>query len=235
MTLQDTVAVVTGASQGIGLALAQQLVSAGATVAGVARSADDLAAVADVLGDRFRPTPADVSDADAIGAAIDGVADDLGRLDILVNNAGLGRFGPVDALDLEAWRGQIDVNLSGAFYATRAAVPHLKAGGGGHIVHVGSIAGIIGNAELSAYNASKFGLRGFAEATMKELRPHGIKTTYLAPGSVDTDFGAKAGQDDTNPHAMSPESVAATIVHVLTAPDGTLISEVVLRPMGTRG
>ena len=233
MILQDTVAVVTGASQGIGLALSQQLIAAGASVAGVARSEDDLTAVADVLGERFRPTPADVSDADGIAAAIDGVAEAFGRLDVLVNNAGLGRFGPVDALDLDAWRAQIDVNLSGAFYATRAAVPHLEAGGGGHIVHVGSIAGTVGNPELSAYNASKYGLRGFADATMKELRPRGIKTTYIAPGSVATDFGAKDGRSK-NPNAMSPESVAATIVHVLEAPDGTLISEVILRPMGTK-
>ena len=232
MTLHDTVAVVTGASQGIGLALSTQLVQRGATVAGVARSADDLAAVAAVLGEGFRPTPADVSDADAIAQTIDGVAESLGRLDVLVNNAGLGHFGPVDALDLDAWRAQIDVNLSGAFYATRAAVPHLEKTGG-HIVHVGSIAGTVGNPELSAYNASKYGLRGFADATMKELRPRGIKTTYVAPGSVDTDFGAKDGRAK-NPHAMSPESVAATIVHVLEAPDGTLISEVILRPMGTK-
>ena len=108
--------------------------AAGATVAGVARSEDDLARVAETLGDRFRPTPADVSDADAIAAAIDEVAADLGRLDVLVNNAGLGRFDAVDALDLELWRAQIDVNLSGAFYATRAAVPHMKEAGRGHIV-----------------------------------------------------------------------------------------------------
>ena len=234
MDLQKTAAVVTGASQGIGLVLAQQLIAAGATVAGVARSEDDLARVAETLGERFRPTPADVSDADAIQTAIDGVANDLGRLDVLVNNAGFGRFDPVDALDLEAWRGQIDVNLSGAFYATRAAVPHMKAAGRGHIVHVGSIAGLIGNPELSAYNASKFGLRGFAEATMKELRPHGIKTTYVAPGSVDTGFGAKAGHD-ANPNAMPPEAVAAAILHVLQTPDSTLISELVMRPMQTKG
>ena len=233
MDLQDTVAVVTGASQGIGLALAQQLIAEGARVAGVARSEDDLARVAETLGDRFRATPADVSDADAIATAIDTVASELGRLDILVNNAGFGRFDAVDALDLEAWRGQIDVNLSGAFYATRAAVPHLKAAGRGHIVHVGSIAGIVGNPTLSAYNASKFGLRGFAEATMKELRADGIKTTYLAPGSVATDFGAKAGHD-SNPNAMPPEAVAAVIVHALLTPDSTLISEIVMRPMQTR-
>lgn len=99
----------------------------------------------------------------------------------------------------------------------------------GFVVNVASIAGLIGNPQLSAYNASKHGLRGFSDAIMKELRPHGIKVSCLYPGSVDTSFG---GDDkDPNPDAMSPESIASTVLHVLRAPHATLISEVVLRPM----
>lgn len=238
MDLHDSVAVVTGASQGIGLATARALVTQGARVAGLARSKDRLAQLAETLGDAFHPVVCDVTDAQATQKAIDGVADDLGQLDVLVNNAGLGRFGPVDELELDAWEVQIDTNLSGVFHCTRAAVPHMKAQGktrgpdqtAGFIVHVASIAGLIGNPNLSAYNASKHGLRGFSDATMKELRPYGIKVSCLYPGSVDTDFGAGAGTDP-NPNAMSPESIADTILHVLQAPHGTLISEVVLRPM----
>ena len=103
----------------------------------------------------------------------------------------------------------------------------------GHIVHVASIAGLIGNPNLSAYNATKHAVRGFSDATMKELRPFGIRTTCVYPGSVDTSFGDKAGMGE-NPHAMSAESIAETILHVITAPYKTLISEVVLRPMGAR-
>ncbi len=235
MDLHDTVAVVTGASRGIGLATARALVDAGAHVAGLARSEGDLDAVAQALGDRFTPVVCDVTDADATQEAIDGVADAHGRLDVLVNNAGLGRFDEVDDLSLEDWNVQVDTNLSGVFHATRAAVPHMKQQGAargadetaGFIVNVASIAGLVGNPNLSAYNATKFGLRGFSDAVMKELRPDGIKVCCVYPGSVDTDFGGGS----SNPVAMSPESIAATILHVLQAPHGTLISEVVLRPM----
>ena len=235
MDLHDTVAVVTGASRGIGLATARALVDAGARVAGLARSKDDLDRVSGTLGDAFTPVVCDVTDADAARDAIDGVASDLGRLDVLVNNAGLGRFDDVDALSLDDWNVQVDTNLTGVFHCTRAAVPHMKAQGeargadetAGFIVNVASIAGLVGNPRLSAYNATKYGLRGFSDAIMKELRPHGIKVSCVYPGSVDTDFGGGS----SNPDAMSPESIAATILHVLQAPHGTLISEVVLRPM----
>ena len=235
MDLHDTVAVVTGASRGIGLATARALVDAGAHVAGLARSEDDLGRLAETLGDSFTPVVCDVTDAEATRDAIDRVGDEHGRLDVLVNNAGLGRFAPVDELGHDDWDAQIDTNLTGVFNCTRAAVPHMKAQGetrgkdatAGFVVNVASIAGLIGNPELSAYNASKHGLRGFSDSIMKELRPFGIKVSCLYPGSVATHFGDSEPRDI----AMSPESIAATILHVLEAPHGTLISEVVLRPM----
>jgi NAD(P)-dependent dehydrogenase (short-subunit alcohol dehydrogenase family) len=238
MDLHDTVAVVTGASRGIGLATARLLVDAGARVHGLARSEGDLQKAAGVLGDRFTPAVCDVTDAEAVRETIDGVAEAEGRLDVLVNNAGLGRFDEVDALSLDDWHLMLDTNLSGVFYCTRAAVPHMKRQGearakdeaAGFIVHIASIAGLVGNPRLSGYNATKHALRGFSDATMKELRPHGVKVSCLYPGSVDTHFGAGAGTNP-NPDAMSPESIAATVLHVLQAPHGTLISEVVLRPM----
>ncbi len=238
MDLHDAVVAVTGASRGIGLATARRFLDAGARVAGLARSADDLDRIAETFGDAFTPVVCDVTDADATRAAIDGVARDLGRLDVLVNNAGLGRFDPVDELSVDDWDVQVDTNLSGVFHGTRAAVPHMKAQGqdrgpdatAGFIVNVASIAGLVGNPTLSGYNATKYGLRGFSDAIMKELRPFGIKVSCLYPGSVDTDFGQGAGTSP-NPNAMSPESIAETIHHVVAAPHGTLISEVVLRPM----
>ncbi|HEX8297913.1 MAG TPA: SDR family NAD(P)-dependent oxidoreductase [Rubricoccaceae bacterium] len=230
MTLPDTVAVVTGASEGIGRAIAAALIEAGAVVHGLARSKDRLAAVAADLGDRFVSVVCDVTDAAAVRAAIDAVAERHGRLDVLVSNAGVGRFGPVDALSDEDWTAQVDTNLSGVFYGTRAAVPHMKRAGRGHIVNVASVAGLVGNPDLSAYNATKYGVRGFSDATMKELRPHGIKVTCLYPGSVATGFG----DSDPSPTAIPPQAVAATVRHVLEAPDSTLISEVVMRPMAVK-
>ena len=234
MDLTGTVTVVTGASRGIGLAIARRFVDAGGYVAGLARSSDALDRAAEVLGDAFTAVVCDITDAQATKDAIDAVAKAHGRLDVLVNNAGLGRFDDVDELALDDWDVQVDTNLSGVFHATRAAVPHMKAQGeargadetAGFIVNVASIAGLIGNPQLSAYNATKHGVRGFSDAIMKELRPFGIKVSCLYPGSVATGFS-----DRENPNAMSPESIAETVAHVVEAPHGTLISEVVLRPM----
>ena len=227
MTLPDTVAVVTGASDGIGRATAAALVAAGATVHGFARSEGPLGETARALGERFVPVVCDVTDAAAVQAAVDATAERHGRLDILVNNAGVGRFGPVDEVTDDDWDLLVSTNLSGVFYATRAAVRHMKAAGRGHVVNVASVAGLVGNAGLSVYNATKFGLRGFSDATMKELRPSGIRVTCVYPGSVATGFGDAPARAT----AIPPEAVAATIRHCIEAPDSTLISEVVMRPM----
>src|SRR5690349_6096163 len=112
-----------------------------------------------------------------------------GRIDILVNNAGLGHFGPVDELPVEQFDEMIAVNLRGPFLCTRAVVPTMKKQGRGAIVNVASVAGLVGNPNLSGYNASKFGLMGFSEATMLELRHAGIKVSVICPGSVATEFG----------------------------------------------
>ena len=239
MDLHDKVAVVTGASRGLGRAFSESLVGAGARVFGLARSEEDLRGVRDALGERFTPVACDVTDRDAVDAAFARVQDAAGRIDVLVNNAGLGRFDAVDDLDDDDWHVQVDTNLTGLFYCTQAAVAAMKAqheadGSIAHIVNIASVAGLIGNPKISAYNATKFGVRGFSEATMKELRPHGIKVTCVYPGSVDTHFADVAGTPG-NPNAMRPESVAATVLHVLQTPDNYLISEVVMRPMKVGG
>jgi NAD(P)-dependent dehydrogenase (short-subunit alcohol dehydrogenase family) len=235
MDLRDRVAVVTGASRGLGRAFSHALVEAGARVFGLARSAADLQEVHGALGERFVPVACDVTDGAAVAAAFGRVEAEGGRLDVLVNNAGLGHFGPVDALDPADWHAQVDTNLTGLFYCTRAAVPvmkrqHAREGFGGHVVNVASVAGLVGNANLAAYNATKFGVRGLSEALMKELRPHGIKVTCVYPGSVDTHFFAVAGTPG-NPNALRAADVAATVLHVLQTPDDYLVSEVVMRPM----
>ncbi len=240
MDLQDAVAVVTGASSGLGRHFAAQLVARGATVHGMARSTDTLADVRDTLGEAFHPLTCDVRDEDAVAEAFASVleaTDD--RLDVLINNAGLGQFGPVDDLDLSAWDVQMDTNLRGVFLCTRAAVPPMKrqnaeTGFGGHIVNIASIAGLLGNPQISAYNATKFGLRGFSEAIMKELRDDGIRVSCVYPGSVNTQFFDVAGVEMTD-QPLEPEDVAATVMHLLEAPANHLISEVVMRPLRPRG
>ncbi len=234
MELRDRVAVVTGASRGLGRAFSEALAGAGARVFGLARSAADLEEVRGQLGDVFVPIVADVTDSGDVARAFDVIARG-GGCDILVNNAGLGRFAPIDELSDADWQAQIGTNLSGLFYCTREATRQMKARGAGsdglagHIVHVASVAGLVGNPTMAAYNATKFGVRGFAEATMKELRGHGIRVSCLYPGSVATHFQAGAGVAG-NPNAMMPEDVAETLLHVLRAPARTMISEVVMRP-----
>ncbi|HET6567586.1 MAG TPA: SDR family oxidoreductase, partial [Rhodothermales bacterium] len=182
MDLQDKVAVVTGASSGIGLEFAKELVDKGAVVFGLARSIDKMEQIRRDLGERFHPVECDVRDEASVNAAFDMVLRDGKRIDILINNAGLGRFDKVVDLSVADWDVQMETNVRGVFLCTKAAVPQMRqqnaaSGFGGHIVNIVSIAGLIGNPNLSAYNASKFAARGFTEAIMKELRDDGIKVT----------------------------------------------------------
>jgi NADP-dependent 3-hydroxy acid dehydrogenase YdfG len=239
MDLTDSVAVVTGASSGLGAHLSRTLAARGATVFGLARSTDKLETLRDEIGDAFHPLSCDVRDEDEVATAFDKVRTTADRLDVLVNNAGLGQFGPVDELSLEEWDVQMDTNVRGVFLCTREAVPTMRqqneaSGFGGHIVNVASIAGLLGNPNLTAYNASKFGVRGFSEALMKEVRGDGIRVTCLYPGSIDTHFFDVAGAEKTD-HPLTPEDVSETVCHVLEAPANHLISEVVLRPLRPRG
>ena len=235
MNLAGAAAIVTGASSGLGAEFSKALVARGAEVYGLARRGHRLTELHQLLGEAFHPIKCDVTDKEEVAETIIG----LSRVDVLINNAGLGRFSPVDSQRSDDWQAQMDTNLTGVFYCIRAVVPIMKAqnarsGFGGHIINIASIAAHVGNPNLSAYNATKFGLRGFSEATMKELRSDGIKVSVLCPGSVGTGFGRKAGSHGAK-QPMQPEDIAATVIHVLEAPDNYLISEVVMRPLRPRG
>jgi NAD(P)-dependent dehydrogenase (short-subunit alcohol dehydrogenase family) len=233
MELDKRIVIVTGASKGIGLELSRALVARGAVVFGFARGEKDLAAVHDELGDSFRPIVCDVGSEEQVGAAIRRIIDQEGRVDVLINNAGIGMFGPIEELDSDEWHRMFATNVHGVFYCTRAVVPTMKkqnqdAGFGGHIVNVSSVAGLVANPGISAYNHTKFGLRGFTEGLMKELRHDGIRVTAVYPGSVATPFFSDREQDYWK---LKPENIAATIIHILEMPDDNLISEVVIRPL----
>jgi NADP-dependent 3-hydroxy acid dehydrogenase YdfG len=239
MNLTDKVAVVTGASSGLGRHFSERLIDRGAQVFGLARSLDTLNDLRDELGDAFHPVRCDVRDEDAVATAFETVMDARGRIDVLINNAGLGQFGPVDEMDPDTWDVQQDTNVRGVFLCTRAAAPIMKQqnadeGFGGHIINIASIAGLLGNPSISAYNASKFAVRGFSEATMKELREDGIKVSCVYPGSIETNFFEVADVEMTD-NPLQPEDVAQTVLHLIEMPDNHLISEVVMRPLRPRG
>ena len=223
MDLKGKVAIVTGASRGIGLAIAEALAGAGAGVALAARGREDLEAAAEAIGASARAYPTDIRSAQACRSLVDDAVRDFGRLDILINNAGVGIFRKVADMSVEEWDTVLRTNLDALFYTTHAALPHLKKQGG-WIINIGSLAGKNAFPEGAAYNASKFGLIGFSEALMQEVRHDDIRVSYVMPGSVATEgFG---GGD----WKIQPEDIAQIVIDLLGMPARTLPSRVEVRP-----
>jgi 3-oxoacyl-[acyl-carrier protein] reductase len=226
------VALVTGGSRGIGRAVVEALLAEGWRVGFCARTQQSAAAAERELAagaaGRVWGRAVDVRRPEQVQAWIAETASAEGRIDCLVNNAGLGVFAPVDEISLEAWAETIETNLFGPFYATRAVAPVMRRQGGGFILNVGSLAARNPFAGGAAYNASKFGLLGFSEAAMLDLRHSGVRVACVLPGSVDTDFHA-----DRRPERewmLAPEDVARAVVDLLRYPDRALPSLVELRP-----
>jgi len=229
--LEAKCAVVTGGTRGIGRAIAEALLRAGASVAICGRSPEGVTrAVAELgtrTGGKVVGRAADVGRWEDVEALFELVDRELGGLDILVNNAGVGLFGPVGNLRLEEWRRTIDTNLSGVFYCCRLAVPRMRNRGGGFVINISSLAGKNAIAGGAAYNASKFGLNGFSEAMMLDHRYEDIRVSYVMPGSVDTAFSPGAPAADWK---IAPEDVAEIVLAVLRMPPRTLVSRVEIRP-----
>ena len=232
--LTGKAALVTGSSNGIGLAIAEGLVAAGASVvvnSRQARGALEVAARLSASGPgRAVGIAADVRDPDACARLVAGAVEAFGRLDVLVNNAGVGIMKPVQELSLEEWRDQIETNLGGVFYCSRAAVPHLKQSGDGWIINVGSLASRNSFAGGAAYNASKFGLLGMSEAMMLDLRYEHIRVSIVMPGSVETDFGGSSRGSKKKGWALQAEDVARAVLQLLEFPDHALVSRIEMRP-----
>ena len=230
--LEGKAAVVTGGSRGIGRAIAESLLERGARVtiaaatpARVERAAAELGAKAE---GRVRGAVCDVRDPEQCSELIEGAVAAFGRLDVLVNNAGVGIFGSVTTLSVEEWRQVVDTNLSGVFYCSRAAIPHLERTGG-WIINIGSLAGVNAFAGGAAYNASKFGLVGFSEALMQDVRHAGIRVSHVMPGSVSTEFSGRdrgAGAD----WRLQAEDVARVVTDLLEFPPRALPSRIEIRP-----
>jgi NAD(P)-dependent dehydrogenase (short-subunit alcohol dehydrogenase family) len=232
--LTGKVAIVTGSTRGIGLAIAQALSGSGAAVVVSSRDADAARRAARTVGGSALGIAADVRDPEACGHLVAAAVERFGRLDVLVNNAGVGIYKPVHEMSLEEWRDQIETNLGGVFYCSRAAVPHLKRSGDGWIINIGSLAGRNPFAGGAAYNASKFGLLGMSEAMMLDLRYEGIRVSSIMPGSVETGFGGSGRGSSKQGWALQAEDVARAVLQLLDFPDHALVSRIEMRPTRPR-
>jgi NAD(P)-dependent dehydrogenase (short-subunit alcohol dehydrogenase family) len=232
--LKDTVAVVTGGSRGIGFSIAQALLAEGAKVFICARDAKMMQAALENLRTTAPANVdgcvADVRNYEDCRKMVRMAAERFGGLDILVNNAGVGFFKPVDQISVEEWNNTIQTNLSGVFYCCREAIPLMRKRGGGYIFNISSLAGVNAFPGGAAYNASKFGLNGFSEAMMQDIRYDGIRVSYLMPGSVDTDFAAAPGSKTQESWKLTGEDVAKAVIDLYKFPNTALASRIEMRP-----
>jgi 3-oxoacyl-[acyl-carrier protein] reductase len=230
---EGRVAIVTGGTKGIGRTIARDLMAAGFRIALTARTAQEVERTAEELsndpGGEVLGLVADVRDPAACEAAVRKTVDRFGALDLVVNNAGVGKFAPIQEMSLEDWHLQVETNLNGVFFFSRAAIPHLMRSGDAWIINIGSLAGRNPFAGGAAYNATKFGLLGMTEAMMLDLRYEGIRVSLVMPGSVDTSFGGRQEGEKAG-WALTSEDVSRAVMDLLRYPRNALASRVELRP-----
>ena len=227
--LTNKLALVTGASKGIGRAIAESLVSAGARVVITARHEDEIAEAVSHLNSLGPGNAAghvcDVRDYDQVKTLFA----NLDGLDILINNAGIGIFASVESMSVDDFRAVLETNVFGVFYCCHEAIPLMKQRGGGYIFNISSLAGANPHPQMAAYNASKFGLNGFSEALMQEVRHDNIKVSYIMPGSVNTHFGGDEPGDEKS-WQLQPTDIAQVVIDLLEYPDRALPSRLEIRP-----
>jgi len=230
--ITDKVVLITGGSKGIGLGIAEVLLEAGLRVAVTSRSAEVAQATADQLNAKYPGkalgVASDVRNLTAEQKAVDHVVAHFGQLDVLVANAGLGHFAPIQQLTAEQWQSTIDTNLTGVFHSVKAAIPALKQSEG-YIITIASLAGTNFFKTASAYNASKFGLVGFSQAIMLDLRQDGIKVSTIMPGSVATHFNDHT-PSEADAWKIQPEDIGQMVADLLRMHPRTLPSKVEVRP-----
>jgi NAD(P)-dependent dehydrogenase (short-subunit alcohol dehydrogenase family) len=221
--LSERRAVVTGASRGIGRHIARALHACGASVAVTGREDESIAAAADAIGDRCYPYVCDQRDPGAIRTMAEAVLDDFGGIDILVNNAGVYQGAPVVDLPLDLWNDVISTNLTGVFLTTQAFLPAMIEQERGDIFMISSMSGKKGDPGAAAYAASKFGLQGFSQALLYEVRRFNIRVMVLNPSSVDT--GPDAGPEHGEGLHLHAADIGATIAHLAALPGRTLFRD----------
>jgi 3-oxoacyl-[acyl-carrier protein] reductase len=237
-SLAEKNALVTGGTRGIGLAVAEALLGAGASVAVCGRSEQTVKSAVSQLTNKSKSLTnqskskvlgkvADVRSNTEVSSLFTMIDREMEGLDILVNNAGVGLFKSTAELSVEDWQKTVETNLSGVFYCCREALPRFKQRGGGYIVNISSLAGSNAFAGGAAYNASKFGLNGFSEAMMLDHRYEKVRVSYVMPGSVNTEFSSGSSKADWK---IAPEVIGEIVLMLLAMPERTLVSRVEVRP-----
>lgn len=232
MNITDKTAVVTGGTKGIGFAIATQLVKHGANVYVCARDQAEVSLSAEKLSTMGSSAggTCDVRSEQQVADMLADAEQRFGGVDILINNAGVGYMNrSVDETSGDEFRQTLETNLFGVFYACHYALPMMKRRGGGYIINMSSLAGQNPHAGMAAYNASKFGLNGFSEALMQEVRHDNIKVSYICPGSVNTYFGGDTPSDEKSWQLQS-DDIAQVVIDLLKMNDRALPSKVEIRP-----
>jgi NADP-dependent 3-hydroxy acid dehydrogenase YdfG len=228
MELEGKVALVTGASGGIGASVSHKLHDAGASVGLLSRHGDDLGL------ERGLGLTCDVRDRTAVEEATEAVVERFGRLDVVIANAGVGSYGPFLELDAEQVEAMIDINLKGTLYTAAATLPHLIDSGEGDFISMASVAGLRGFPGESVYNASKFGQLGFTRSLDHELREKGVRATCICPGGVNTNFAIGTGRTEGDPELegmLTADEVADVVLFTITRPRRMRILTASFRPI----
>lgn len=233
MDLNGKTAIVTGGTRGIGRGIAEALIRARMNVCISARKQNEIdEAVAELnklQGGQAVGFVCDVRNHDEVKSMFERANAALGGIDVLINNAGIGKFATVAEMPPADFRAILETNLFGVYYCCYEAIPLLKRRGGGYIINISSLAGANPHPRMAAYNASKFGLNGFSEALMQELRHDNIKVSYIMPGSVNTEFGGESPGEE-NSWQLQPADIARVVVDLLQHDERSLPSRVEIRP-----
>jgi NADP-dependent 3-hydroxy acid dehydrogenase YdfG len=243
-SLNDTVALVTGASSGIGEATALKLSSLGAKVALVARRADRLHALAERISDSALVIEADVTDQSAAAAAVQRTVDELGRLDTLINNAGVMLLGPIENAPLQEWETMVSVNVRGLLYCAHAALPHLLKSADdaprqvADLVNISSVAGRVPRLGSGVYNLTKHGVGAFSESLRQEVTQRHVRVSLVEPGATATELAShnraevqeQMSKRFSSMELMHAEDIADAIAYIVTRPRRVAINEVLIRP-----
>jgi 3-oxoacyl-[acyl-carrier protein] reductase len=233
MNLKGKVAIVTGGTRGIGRGIAEALVGEQVNVCISAREESEIQEATESLnkigGGQAIGFACDVRVHSEVKALFERVSSAFGGVDVLINNAGIGIFAPVAEMSPEDFRAVLETNLFGVFNCCHEVIPLMKNRGGGYIINISSLAGANPHPRMAAYNASKFGLNGFSEALMQEVRHDNIKVSYVMPGSVNTAFGGDTPSEQ-NSWQLQPSDIAKVVIDLLHHDDRSLPSRVEIRP-----